>query len=752
MRRFLLLFLLISYSALMRGQQTSPISGDVADDVGQPLEYASVQLLKQGKGTYTNQRGQFLLPLSANASGDTLRIAYLGFEPFYIALTTAASPLHIRLRPAAANLREVTVRPTDPVSLIKAARKRIPLNYPVDPFVSHCFYRIDTRKGDAHIMLSEAAFDIANPGYSSSRSERLYLHKMRSFQDEQASQGIDLGMKPNGIFDFDVVRGIASSPLLGGDGLRKHDFALKGVSSMHGRRVYVIMFDQKEGLRESLYKGRILLDVESLAFVSVDMARSPRGIMYARFGNAATRVLMKIMDLAVGLRQERQITSYQPVGNRWALAAVRNDISLHLKSNRSFYDFTADIKVDYIITGVDTLPEAGTLQGAALGNNKLIEFQRPDTAADFWKDYNILLPDFDTDAVIAAINARNADASLKNKIAPRLRKMRGGPVARIDSICSYYHRNGAFTGTALVLHRGQTLLDKGYGLANKSAGLHNSDTTQFRVGSLAKAFTGQLILQLSQEGKLRLSDSLGTFLPGHPHGAVTITQLLTHTSGIPSYSKNEAHMAAMLQRPYTTREIAALFCSDTLLFKPGERFSYSNSGYALLAAVIEKASGQSYGALFREKILSPAGMRQTAFNAPRTNSTGYWMGAPEPAFPVVNMVGAGGITSTAADLIRWEAAMRAGKILPDSLLATSTRPAAFYPDWDADYGYGWMIDRKLFDASRKHTVIYHPGTDFGYYSMFVRVPDTQTVVVLLSNGGDFPRFDMTDLILGTVDE
>jgi len=108
--------------------------------------------------------------------------------------------------------------------------------------------------------------------------------------------------------------------------------------------------------------------------------------------------------------------------------------------------------------------------------------------------------------------------------------------------------------------------------------------------------------------------------------------------------------------------------------------------------------------------------------------------------------------ASVADLLKWDEALYTAELLSQQQLQQAFVPRFAYDDWDADYGYGWMIDKKLFNQSKKHVFIYHPGTDLGYYSMFVRQPDANNLVIMLSNSGDFPRFDMTDLILEVLND
>ena len=132
-------------------------------------------------------------------------------------------------------------------------------------------------------------------------------------------------------------------------------------------------------------------------------------------------------------------------------------------------------------------------------------------------------------------------------------------------------------------------------------------------------------------------------------------------------------------------------------------------------------------------------------------ATGYLYETKEPPYYTANTLGAGGIVSTASDLLKWAAALSSYQLLSKEMSTAMCEPRVAYSDWDAFYGYGWMIDQHRFAASAApHTIVYHPGTDIGFYTMFVRQTDDEGVIILLSNTGDFPRFDLTDMILNAM--
>jgi CubicO group peptidase (beta-lactamase class C family) len=748
------IFLLFSFSISAQVTKIA-LAGEVYGEDGKPVAYASVSLVKDGLGTICNQSGDFAFYIPSAHKDDHIMITMLGYEPKKVLLSEFKPGMSLRiiLRLQASQLEQVVVRPPDPLQLIREAIARIPQNYYEQPHLLNGFYRVDTKKGQSHIMLSEAVFDIYNPGYTSGKKSHFRLVKMRSIQDEQASQGLDLGLSPSSLYAYDIVYEQKASALLSKEGLKQHDFKFKGNTRYNGVDAYCIIFDQKDGVKESCLKGKLWLDAGSLAFIAFEFQLSPKGIDRAQYGNAATRALLKIFGLQINIKKETHLIRYKKYGNKWMLSDVRNDHTLQFKSfrNDKRIHFDADIRVDYLVTGADTLHAQEFASGEKLGNNKFIEFQTNSYNDNFWQDYNTILPDFNTNEVAKQIQQNNLSFTLKSKAKKFLSKLPQGP-AKLDSLFSFYHTQGAFSGSVLIKQKGATIFQKSYGLADERKQSPNADTTQFRIGSLTKTFTSMMIRQLEQEGKLSLQDSIGKFFSGHLHGEVSIEQLLTHTSGIPNYTAKDDYLVELMSRPLDTEYMIRKFCSDPLEFSSGQEFRYSNSGYLILAGIIEKASGRSYANRLQEKICSPLQMNFSGFSNAPINSKGYWLKEIEPAYPITNMIGAGGITSTTSDLEKWDAALYGNKLLPQEKIMESFQARANYADWDADYGYGWMIDRMLFNQSKKHRIVYHPGTDFGYYSMFVRQPDQQHLVIMLSNHGDFPRFDLTDLVLDMLNQ
>ena len=208
-------------------------------------------------------------------------------------------------------------------------------------------------------------------------------------------------------------------------------------------------------------------------------------------------------------------------------------------------------------------------------------------------------------------------------------------VARMDQVVQSYVSDKKFMGSVLVARGGEVLLSKGYGSANLEWNIPNSPATKFRLGSVTKQFTAASILLLEERGKLKTDDPVKKFMPDAPAAwdKVTIFHLLTHTSGIPSFTGFPDYAS---QEPFATtpEKLVARFRDKPLDFQPGEKWSYSNSGYVLLGYLIEKVSGESYEKFVQENIFGPLGMKDSGYDSnsaiiPR-RAAGYATGKDEP--------------------------------------------------------------------------------------------------------------------------
>src|SRR5260370_6311586 len=233
-----------------------------------------------------------------------------------------------------------------------------------------------------------------------------------------------------------------------------------------------------------------------------------------------------------------------------------------------------------------------------------------------------------------------------------------GPINAIDHFISSAEQHQVFSGTVLIAQNGKILLDKGYGWANQGKRMPNQPGTRFRIGSVTKQFTAMAILLLQEQGKLHIEDHICLYISGCPATwkTITIQHLLTHTSGIADY------FTTFPQYPVSPAQLIAAFEIQTLDFAPGAKFSYSNSGYAILGFIVENVSGESYSVFLQQEIfhvlhLSNTGYDQNLPPLPQ-HATGYkqpWVKADYVDMSVPYAAGA--LYSTVDDLFRCDQAL-----------------------------------------------------------------------------------------------
>jgi CubicO group peptidase (beta-lactamase class C family) len=253
-------------------------------------------------------------------------------------------------------------------------------------------------------------------------------------------------------------------------------------------------------------------------------------------------------------------------------------------------------------------------------------------------------------------------------------------VARLDQVVQSYVSSKQFMGTVLV-GRDKIVFSKGYGFANLEWNIPNSPQTKFRLGSITKQFTATCILLLEERGKLNTGDPIKKYMPDAPAAwdKITFFHLLTHTSGIPSFT-GFPNYRSLEPFPITPEKLVALFRDKPLEFQPGEKWNYSNSGYVLLGYLIEKISGEPYAKFVQENIFTPLGMKDSGYDSNKAiiphRASGYTPGAngPENA-GFINMTipfSAGSLYSTTEDLWRWEQGLFGGKVLTQASLRKMT--------------------------------------------------------------------------------
>ncbi|NHZ66054.1 serine hydrolase [Massilia genomosp. 1] len=309
---------------------------------------------------------------------------------------------------------------------------------------------------------------------------------------------------------------------------------------------------------------------------------------------------------------------------------------------------------------------------------------------------------------------------------------------RIDAAIAPYYKADAPGATVIVTQDGKTVLRKAYGMADVSKSTPMTPDMAMRLGSITKQFTAVGILMLVDEGKLALDDDITKFLPDYPMRGkrITVEHLLTHTSGIVSFTSKLTFYLTE-GRDKTVAEMIDTFKNDPLEFEPGTRWAYNNSGYFLLGAVIEKVSGQTYAKFMEERIFTPLEMRHTAYEGHERSAGPRAAGHTKGLFGRVTAAksismtqpyAAGALVSTVDDLARWDAAITAGKLLKPATWQKAHTSAVLADGKPTNYGYGWQVG-----TLRGVPMLAHDGGIDGFSTSALRLPQQKVYVAVLSN-------------------
>ncbi|HEX2270221.1 MAG TPA: serine hydrolase [Pyrinomonadaceae bacterium] len=311
--------------------------------------------------------------------------------------------------------------------------------------------------------------------------------------------------------------------------------------------------------------------------------------------------------------------------------------------------------------------------------------------------------------------------------------------AKIQEMLTLAHKYRQFNGSVLVAENGKVIYKGGFGMANMEWDIPNTPDTKFRLGSITKQFTAVLTLKLVEQGKIKLDGKISEYLPDYRKDIgekVTVHHLLTHTSGIPSYTGQPGFFANVSRNPYKVAEFVKTHTSGNLEFEPGTKFSYNNSGYFLLGAIVERVTGKSYEQALKEMILEPLGMKNTGYDHHDTllpkRASGYARtGNAYTNAAYLDMsipYAAGSLYSTVEDLYLWDQALYTDKVL------TPQSKELMYKPFLRDYAYGWAITNASFKLNDQPVpIITHGGGINGFTTTIVRFPKEKNLIVILDN-------------------
>ncbi|HEV3223561.1 MAG TPA: serine hydrolase domain-containing protein [Puia sp.] len=305
---------------------------------------------------------------------------------------------------------------------------------------------------------------------------------------------------------------------------------------------------------------------------------------------------------------------------------------------------------------------------------------------------------------------------------------------RIDELMTELCRKGDFNGTILVAEKGNIIYDTAFGFGNFITKEPLNDSSSFYLASVSKQFTAMAIMILKEQSKLSYDDTLTKYFPEFPAYAnkITIRHLLTHTSGLVDYIRIDN-----LYKPDLNNEevLKVLSTQKKLNFYPGDRFSYSNSGYVMLAMIVERVSGKPFNVFMKEFIFDPLGMKNTlVFDKSKpvikNRAFGFNKNGNLDDYEILT-AGDGGIYSTTHDLFLWDQSLYHNKLVDSSTLAEAFHETKLNRGSLSYYGFGWVIAREA-----KNKIVSHNGGMNGYRTMIYRDMKNHNSIIMLTNKGD----------------
>lgn len=321
----------------------------------------------------------------------------------------------------------------------------------------------------------------------------------------------------------------------------------------------------------------------------------------------------------------------------------------------------------------------------------------------------------------------------------------------IDSLMQVIVERTEFSGTVLVADQGEILYHEAFGLANREWNVPNTTDSRYKLASLGKQFTALLILQLADEGKLSIDDPLVKYIPEYKvknADRILLRHVLSHSSGIPNYHAIPDFDSTVAKLPRTLEEFVGLFLELPLLFEPGSATQYSNLGYSALALVAQRVDGRSFSEQLRARIFSPAGMvdsfTEDDLRVKPHMANGYvntWTGYDREAFrDPSSVIGSGNVVSTTMDLLRYDRALRSGKLLSEQGRRAWTTMVR------GDFGLGWMIMRYPVPGKDSVTVAFHDGGNRGFTTVMYRFLENDRCIIVLSNSSQYDVYGVAGRI------
>ncbi len=397
-----------SFNIIAQSNATIRISGLVLDSTTsapQPLQ--GVHIRSEGNSyvaSVSNEDGSFVLIVPKDA--DSLLLSHLGYRTKKIATPKSDSHLEIHLMPAPFRLSAITVKPRNPVEIVKRAIRAIPLNHPHQAFGSHCFYREIIRDSSDDLSIAEAVFRRSIfPGESEKERLQLKLIQGRASENVKATrlfEDFHPGGGPNHITGLEMA--LAPPSFLQEKYLDQYQYELEDLTTFNNRSVFIIRFDQKPGLKESLRKGRLYVDTETSAIIRYQSSLSPRGLPFIQHLTGSDKLMAKLLKIEFIRKRHDLSASFQSVQGRWHLQHAKQEWEVAYRQPKKGLDLQFAVQSEFAVTNFDTMVPVSIPKTERWHRNQLIINLPTSYNEDFWGSNNRIEASRGVNEVIHSIN------------------------------------------------------------------------------------------------------------------------------------------------------------------------------------------------------------------------------------------------------------------------------------------------------------------------------------------------------------
>jgi hypothetical protein len=373
-----------------------------------PLAYSNIFLLNRSTGTVSNSAGRFELKISPVDVSDTIAISHIGYKFETIPIEGLdTSILIIRLPSEKVQIREIVVKPLDPIYILTKAIERIPFNYDRKPAIYTGFFRESTQQDNKNVSLSEAVISIYKEPYVSMRDDQIKIFKGRKGSNTDEKEFVEFVVQ-GGLYNtlqLDIVKNLPT--FLDAEYFPLYEYSVEKIITYFEKPVYAIAFDQREGVKYPCYRGKVFVDVESLAIVGASFELSDKGMNYA------TGIYIKKSPKRVGVKPINAYYQvfYRPIKSRWSLSNARSEVLIRVRRKRDkqqdkFNSLFSSVS-EFVITGKDTTDVTRFKIDEVSRPKDILEDQIGEADNEFWGDENIILPEEPIEKAIIRLGRKN---------------------------------------------------------------------------------------------------------------------------------------------------------------------------------------------------------------------------------------------------------------------------------------------------------------------------------------------------------